>query len=142
MKKFLVLIYLFYIPCAFSKEGGSVNIVNELGEQYKLSKSDWPRMFTCNHYGGVRAGQFMFSIRKSSKFPLGLEDSWLIFSDFTAYSGELYRNGLDWRIDWTDKNTSSKFSLTIKSNGESYYYNWALADEGGRLHVEPSIYWK
>lgn len=133
----LILISLIlFSPVAQSANNEYVTGVSELGAPFKLLKSEWPKAFTCKHWGGNKAGKFMFSIRKKSTIPIGNNNAWLIFSDHTGYSGELYRNGLDWRFDWTDRKTSNKFSMKIKSGGEGYYFNWSLADSSGVMHVD------
>ena len=110
----------------------------ELGAKFKISKTEWPIAFRCSHYGGPKAGQFMFSIRKKSTDPVGDENAWLIFPDHAGYAGELYRNGLDWRFDWADRNTNSNFTVSIKRGGEAYYYDWSLANSDGTMKVKRS----
>lgn len=110
----------------------------ELGTKFKLSKKEWPVVFRCKHYGGPKAGKFWFSIRKKKSKPAGLENAWLIFPNLAGYSGQLYRNGLDWRFDWTDRNTGNKFSISVKAGGEGFYYDWSLADSKGRMSVSRS----
>ena len=137
-----VLTIISILLCfSFSTNASSENYLvgtTELGAEFKISKSKWPIVFRCVHYGGPKSGEFMFSIRKKKGKPIGLENAWLIFPDLAGYSGELYRYGLDWRFDWTDRNTSSKFSVSIKSGGEGYYYNWSLADSDGTMKVTRS----
>jgi len=136
LKILLFITALLFSGTVFSAE--NLDVTTELGTKIKISKEDWPIAFRCNHWGGPKGGQFWFSIRKKKTKPYGVENAWLIFSDLSGYAGELYRNGLDWRFDWTDRNTGNNFSMIIKAGGEGYYYDWNLANSEGRMSVYQS----
>ena len=126
------LLFIFLFPFSLFANDFLVG-KTELGTEFKISKEGWPIVFRCKHYGGPQAGKFMFSIRKKKTEPLGLENAWLIFPDYSGYAGELYRNGLDWRFDWTDRKSENRFTISIKRGGEGYYYDWSLAKTGGTM---------
>lgn len=112
--------------------GENLEIMNEIGISIPVDKKEFPVIFRCREYPNDK---FWFSIRRSKSDPTGLLNAWMVFSDKTGYQGSLYRNGLDWRFDWTDDSTAKRFSLVVKSGNQGYYYNWSLADDEGRMSV-------
>jgi hypothetical protein len=133
--KLISILIITYLISFNSLADDFIEGKTELGTSFKISKIEWPITFRCKHYGGTNAGKFMFSIRKKKSEPLGLENAWLIFPDYTAYAGVLYRNGLDWRFDWTDRNTERKFTFMIKGGSDGFYYDWSLVGDNGTMSI-------
>lgn len=133
----LVLLSVMVFSTSLSSADDVLTGATEFGSEFKISKTEWPVQFRCRSLDGPESGKFMFSIRKQLSAPAGIENAWLIFPDLAGYSGELYRNGLDWRFDWTDRRTKSSFSIRITQPGEGYYYDWSLAELDGLL--KPSL---
>lgn len=139
MFKILVLFLFAFLSVALASDEDLLIGKSELDIEFRLVKESWPIAFRCHHYGGPSAGNFFFNIRKKKGEPIGDTNAWLVFENVNGYAGELYRNGLDWRFDWTDRNTGTNFSVTIKSGGAGYYYNWGLADDKATLNVSRTL---
>lgn len=131
----LLLAAVFHVPLLLADD--MLTGTTEFGSEFRISKVEWPVQFRCRSLDGSRTGKFMFSIRKQNVTPAGVENAWLIFPDLAGYPGELYRDGLDWRFDWTDRRTRSSFTVRVTQTGEGYYYDWHLADLDGSL--KPSL---
>jgi len=110
------------------------------GGDFKILKSEWPIAFRCRQFGGVNNGQFVLSIRKYNiEAAESVPNAKIIFPGGSGYSADLYRKGLDWRLDWTGYSVKENFSLTIKPSGSGYYYDWSLADSKGQMSVHQTL---
>ena len=134
-----IFIALIVVACA-SLAGrsvasdGTLTIEDSFGIEMVLDKAAWPIKFRCNRYG---TSDFWFSIRRDASGRKQRTDAWIIFSDYTGEQGELYRQGLDWRFNWT---AGGDYSVIIKSGGSGFYYNWAMADENGIMNGSRSAH--
>ena len=113
--------------------------INGLDEEIELSRVEWGVFYKCKYFDGLNTGSTAFNILRKIDVPTNEANALLVFPDGSADLGMLYRSGLDWRFDWASLVTESIFSISIKQNGDSYYYNWNLADEEGRMNVKQTL---
>lgn len=135
MKKLFVILMACLATNAMADK--KIVFTDTWGKEVVLSKSEWEVVKRCYEWSLGSKGKFLFSIRKSNTNPASRE-AWLIFPDHTGFSGHMYRNGLDWRFDWDNPRNLNSYTVSIKSDGTGYYFDWALADEDGRMSVKPT----
>ena len=115
-------------PIAF--EGDTLTVTGvEDGTKLILDNNMWQEKFSCRQYDALYAsGAFAFSIRQHKD---NNTSALLILPDFTYYSGELVRDGLNWEFDWDEGQKS--YTVHIKQDGSAFYFDWSLADSDGKM---------
>ena len=112
-----------------------ITVTDGDGKKHSIRTAWYPKAYTCYHYGGAKAGQVAFSLRKRDV--TRYNSDWLIFPDHTGIKGHLKRDGLNMRFSWSIGESNS-YSIVIHGGGDAFYYNWTLADENGQMKVTQS----